>query len=353
MPLEERKWRILRTIIDDYIVTATPVGSRAISKHPDIALSSATIRNEMSDLEEMGYLDQPHTSAGRIPSDKAYRLYVDQMMQTARLSDADMATVRQVINARIDQAGELIAQAAKLLSKLTNYPSAILAPSIAPSAIRHVQLVPVSDGRALAVIVSDAGVIHDAMMRIPTGFGAEELERYSRLLTNRLQGHSLGEAHAILEAGMDGELRQHRSFFDQVADAIQRNANATVKRAVALGGTANLFLHPEFNDLKSARSMLNVLETEEIMLKLLESAKHSMQISITIGSENTFDEMKGASIVTATYRIGTNPVGSFGVIGPTRMDYPRVVAVLDYVGRSLSEILTAGTHQNRDKLDTT
>ncbi len=351
MALEDRKWHILRTIIDDYIATATPVGSRAISKRPDIALSSATIRNEMSDLEEMGYLDQPHTSAGRVPSDKAYRLYVDQMMRKTDLNDNDIRSIRQVIDKRIGEAGELIAQTARVLSQLTRYPSVAIAPAAVDAAIRHIQLVPVAEGRALAVVVTDAATIHDMLMRVPHGFGADELERYSRMLTARLRGHTLGDATALLETQFGDELRQHRAFFDQIADALQRNARKVGRTPVALGGTSNLFFHPEFKDLEQARSMISVLETEDIMVHLLEPRPQPMQITFTIGGENQLDEMKGASIVTASYRIGPAHMASFGVIGPTRMDYARVVAVLEYLGRSLSEIFTARLQDESQPFD--
>lgn len=341
MALEDRKWHILRTIIDDYIATATPVGSRAISKRPDIGLSSATIRNEMSDLEELGYLDQPHTSAGRVPSDKAYRLYVDQMMRKSTLDDADVLSIRQVIDQRFGEVDELIAQTARVLSKLTRYPSAAIAPASNDAVIRHIQLVPVAEGRALAVVITDITTIHEMLMRVPAAFGAPELEHYSRMLTAQLRDHPLQDASRLLEQHLGDELGQHRAFFEQIANAISRNAPKIGRSPIVLGGTANLFMHPEFMNLEQARGMLSVLETEDIMYGLLEPRPQPMQITFTIGAENQRDEMKGASIVTASYRIGPSHTGSFGIIGPTRMEYARVVSVLEYLGRCLSEIFAA------------
>jgi heat-inducible transcriptional repressor len=345
--LDSRKIKILQTIIDDYILTAAPVGSRTISKRSDLGLSSATIRNEMSDLEEMGYLDQPHTSAGRIPSDKAYRLYVDTMMKRSRLTAGEAQIINGHVNRRIDETKQVINETAKVLSELTNYTAMVMEPQLRSIVIKHIQLVPVTYGRALAVIVTDAGLVHDTIIPIPRGCGTEELEKMSRMLTRWLTNQTIEEAETILRGGLGAELSEHRKFLSSVAQAISQDVKAPSERYIALGGAMNLLMHPEYSDVDKARSMLSVLETRETLYRILSEASR-MEFTITIGSENAIDAMKNSSVVTATYRIGDQPVGSFGIIGPTRMNYSKVLSVLEYMGQSLSEVFSSmlGDGQN-------
>lgn len=338
MELDERKLRILQAIIDDYILTAAPVGSRTLSKHAELHLSSATIRNEMSDLGGMGYLDQPHTSAGRIPSHKAYRLYVDQMMRVCGLTHGEINAVESHFSSRIADIQDIIAQTAGIISNLTSYTSMVLAPQLSKITIKHIQLVPVTEDRALVVIVTDAGLVKDAFVRIPEGMQEDDLVGFSRMLTKHLGNHTVEEAQSILIDGLAQEMGQEREFLHSITEAISSNLNAE-PRQVVLGGTQNILDYPEYSDLNKARSFLALLESKDVLYQVLQRAT-KMEFSITIGEENDVTEMKNCSIVTATYRIGDQPAGSFGVIGPTRMNYPKVVAVLDYMGRSLSEILS-------------
>lgn len=347
MELDDRKLLILRTIIDDYIMTAMPIGSRAISKHPGIRFSSATIRNEMSDLEEMGYLDQPHTSAGRIPSDKAYRLYVDSLMQRANLTKQEVDLIRMHVSRRIEEAENLITQAAEVLSALTHYPSIVMAPKLRRVKIKHMQLVPITDGKALAVIVTDSGTVHNTPMRVPTGYGATELEGFSRMLTTSLAGQTPDEAIIMLQNTLGPELGEHRQFFDQLADALADDLKRPNEKRIALGGATSIFQHPEFSDIRRAQEMLSMLETKQTLYNILDRAT-MLRFTVTIGQENEEEAVKDTSIVTATYRIGDTPIGSFGVIGPTRMHYARVTAVLECMARSLSEIFTNAQDDSGD-----
>lgn len=343
--MDQRKLRILQAIIDDYILTAAPIGSRTISKHSDIGLSSATIRNEMSDLEEMGYLDQPHTSAGRIPSAKAYRLYVDHLMQSSGLSEKEIVLIRAHAEKRIVEAEEIIAQTARVLAELTQYPSMVMAPQWKNSTIKHIQIVPVSDSRALAVIVNDAGALHNVMMRVPSAWGSVELERFSHLLTARLNGQMISEAVELLRIQMTPEMLEHREFFDSLTKALSQQEDLGARdRLIAVGGTTKLLNHPEFYDVEKARSMLAVLETKENLYRILGRAQN-MKFTVTIGPENEIEEMRDSSVVTATYEIDGVPVGSFGVIGPTRMNYSKVVSILQFMGLSLGEIFSSMIHE--------
>lgn len=339
MRLDERKLRILRTIIDDYVMTATPIGSRTISKRSELGLSSATIRNEMSDLEEMGFLEQPHTSAGRVPSEKAYRFYVDTMMRAGALSEGEIAFMRSYFNTRMTEAEEVVARTASLLSDLTDYTAMVMSPELDTVIVKHVQLVPVTSGRALAVIVTDAGLVRDSFISVPPACSATDLERLSSMVTARVKNMPLNEAVEALNRGAGEEMEEQRSCFTSVADAIAHDISREASRGVILGGATNLLKHPEYLDFDKASSMLAVLETKEQLYKILSKAA-KMEFTVTIGSENELPEMQSSSVVTATYKISGKPVGSFGVIGPIRMDYAKVVTVLNQMGKTLSAVLT-------------
>lgn len=338
MELDARKMRILEAIIDDYILTAAPVGSRTISKYPDIKLSSATIRNEMSDLEEMGYLEQPHTSAGRIPSDKAYRLYVNQIMQRSALTEAERRYIRDHFSKTLDEVEDVVKQTAWVLSSITKYTSMVLTPQLKGIKIRHIQLVPIGEGRALAVIVTDAGITRDSIVRVPKDMGAIELERMSRLLTARLSNQRLEDVTAHVIPLLMEELGENRVFLNATLEGLRRSLKPDGD-SVTLSGATHMLSYPEYNDLEKARNFLTAIEGRERLYQMLSEAT-KVKFSITIGKENQAADMQDCSVVTATYHIGEKPIGSLGVIGPTRMNYSRILSILEYMGRSLSEILT-------------
>lgn len=336
MLLDARKLRILQAVIDDYILTASPVGSRTISKRSDIGLSSATIRNEMSDLEELGYLEQPHTSAGRVPSDKAYRLYVDNIMRRARLSDEEQKQIRRYYSKKIDDVGEIIKQTAWVLSSITNYTSMVLPPQMASVKLKYIHLVPLGDSKALAIIVSDAGITRESIIRIPPGVTQDELERLSRLLTARFADCTLDSVTDDKLNELANEMGEQRSFLDAVIHSLNIDGH---KKSVELSGATNILNFPEYSDMEKARSLLCVMENKDLLYKMLTDAM-KVEFSVTIGGENAEDSIKDCSVVTATYKLGDGATGSFGVIGPTRMDYSKVIAMLSYVGKSMSEVLT-------------
>ncbi|HWQ57454.1 MAG TPA: heat-inducible transcriptional repressor HrcA [Clostridia bacterium] len=338
MELDARKLRILQAIIDDYILTAAPVGSRTIAKCTDIGLSSATIRNEMSDLEGMGFLEQPHTSAGRVPSDKAYRLYVNSIMRRAMLTGDEIAAIRDHYSQRIGDVDEIVKQTANVLSSITKYTSMVLSPRLHAARLRYIHLVPLSDNRALLVIVTDAGLARDFMIRVPTGFDDYGLEKLSRLLNARLSGHRLDEIGTLRLGELTGELAEEKSFLDAILASLQVSLDEGPRR-VELSGARNILNFPEYSDVERARNLLTAIERKDLLYRML-MERGDVEFTITIGGENENAEMRDCSIVTAKYRIGDEPIGSFGIIGPTRMNYARVVAVMSQIGMSLSELLT-------------
>ena len=338
MELDERKLSILRMVIDDYIMTAAPVGSRTISKRGELGLSSATIRNEMSDLEEMGYLDSPHTSAGRIPSEKAYRLYVDTLMHTANLTSVEAGAIYSHLRQRMHEVKDVINQTAKVLSDMTNYTAMVMAPQFEKAALKRIKLVHVAEGKALAVFVMDNGLVQDTMITIPSQVDERTLDQYSDMFTKLLFGKSISEAAQLMDEGL--LMNPQYAYMESIIKSIQSSCEEEDAGYVALGGTTNLLMHPEYSsDVNKARSMLAALETRK-NLKTLLSRPKKMEFTITIGNENELDELKDSSVITAVYKIGSEPVGSFGVIGPTRMNYSRVISIMHELVKSMKRILT-------------
>lgn len=335
MMMDARKFRILQAIIDDYILTAIPVGSRTISKKYEMGLSSATIRNEMSDLEELGYLDQPHVSAGRIPSAKAYRLYVDQLLERGIISTGETESIHSYFADRSRQMEDVINHAAKVLSGLTHYTALVLSPQGQELRIRNLQLVPVSSTHALVVIVTDGGIMRDTVVEVGPGLDADTLYAISRMLTERLGGMTLTEAQQALSE--TGQLQQHRRLADNIAQFMEQ-AGSSTKAKLALGGPSNILNFPEYSDVEKAKGFLSVLETKDKLVELLKK-QGDVAFTVRIGPETGIPELSDCSLVTATYRLGDNNHGTIGVIGPTRMHYGQVLNVLGAMGQQLSILL--------------
>lgn len=337
MTMDARKFRILQAIIDDYILTAIPVGSRTISKKYEMGLSSATIRNEMSDLEELGYLDQPHVSAGRIPSAKAYRLYVDQLLQNGSIRTGDAADVRAYFTNRAQQMEDVISRAAQALSGLTHYTSLVMSPKGAELRIRTLQLVPVSSQSALLVIVTDGGIMRDSVIRVGNDMDSDALYAVSRTLTERLSGHTLSEALTLIKE-TERDMQAERPVLSGVAEFLDAVDSEGGKAKLTLGGASNILNFPEYSDVEKARCFLSVLETKDKLLKLMEN-HGEMAFTVRIGPETGVPELEDCSLVTATYRLSDNTHGTIGVIGPTRMQYGRVLSVLSAMGKQLTDLL--------------
>lgn len=345
MELGNRKLQILKAVIDEYIVSASPVGSRSLSRYPGINLSSATIRNEMADLEEMGYLEQPHTSAGRIPSEKAYRLYVNSLMQRSGLTKEEISNIRSYYMRQIDEVEAVIKNTALALSEVTHYTAVVLKPELQWNRLRHLQLVPLATGRALMVVVTDAGFSRDAVIRIPNHISAEDLERISRLLTERLFDCRMDLVGEKIAGVLANEFSGRADFLNQIVATIERSMKPS-SDSVELSGATNMLHYPEYSDMNKARNFLLAVEGKDALYDMLKRAR-SVEFTVTIGNENEIEPLQDCSIVTATYRIDETPVGSFGVIGPTRMNYGKVISVLEYMSKGLSRVLSNTNEEDR------
>ena len=339
MKLDSRKLQILQAIINDYIITAEPVGSRTVARKYELGISSATIRNEMSDLEEMGFLEQPHTSAGRIPSDKAYRLYVDKLMQVKSLEEQEADFIKEFYGHKIMQLEQIIFHTAKVLSNITSYTSIAIAPQLSKVTIRHIQLVPVDREFALLVVVTSSGILKDALIQIPQGINGDFLNKVSNILTEQFQNKSFSEIDTVDLTTVQKEFMENQKFFNSLVDILTDSFRKSQKQDIYLGGTTNIFNFPEYQDILRARSFLDLLEEKDLLYQILASSQDE-RLKVSIGTENLQEELRDCSIVTATYSLGNRVLGTIGVIGPTRMEYSRAVSVMDYMGKALSSYLT-------------
>ncbi len=335
MSLDDRKARILQAIIDDYVLTAIPVGSRTISRKQGMGLSSATIRNEMSDLEELGYLDQPHTSAGRIPSWRAYRLYVDHLMRVAGLPMEDQRHIHAMFSNRMHQMEEIIASAANVLSDMTDYTAVVLAPQPAAPTLRRVQFVRISDERALMVVVFEGGFTKEALVSVPRDWPDDHLYMLSTMVTQHIEGRSPTQLEDALK-GLSRDLAGHKKLFTDLMDAVKESVSPA-KPELALGGAAKMLRHPEYADVEKARSILSALETRDKLASVLAN-RVALEFSVSIGPEIEVVGMEDCSLVTVSYRLGGEQTGAMGVIGPTRMHYARALSVLEGMRRALVQI---------------
>ncbi len=337
MELDQRKLQILRAVIDEYILSASPVGSKAISRSADMNWSPATIRNEMADLEALGYLAQPHTSAGRIPSDKAYRLYVDQMLRRAELSSSEKTLLNSYYRNRISGIESVLRSTAQALSEITHYTAVVMMPDIAVNRLRHLQLVPLAEGKALSVIVTDAGVARDAVIDIPRDMTPAELETISRTITQRCYNRRMSTVAEILTREISAEMQSRGEFLKTLLSRASESEQYGTGM-VELTGARNMLRYPEYSDMDKAKSFLATVEQRDELYRMMKKAS-DMEFTITIGSENEQEGLQDCSVVTATYRVNDSPFGTFGIIGPTRMDYSRVINVLQGVQQNLGVIL--------------
>ncbi len=333
-PIDARKERILRAIIDDYVLTAMPVGSRTISRKYETSLSSATIRNEMSDLEELGYLAQPHVSAGRVPSAKAYRLYVNELLEDNRVPENPLA--REYFTQRVRQVEDVITSAAQAISEFTRYTAVVMMPKQLELRVSTLQLIPMPRGAALLVIITDTGAIRDTVIRVSENLDGDALYAISRMLTERLAGRTLQEVQEMLgnySRQMGGDDRVIQGIADLAAQMARQSATDTV----TVGGRSNILNYPEYSDVEKARAFLSVLEEREKLMSLLPVGESAF--SVRIGPETGMPEMADCSVVTASYQVGQGHRGFVGVIGPTRMPYGSVLSALSAIGGALSDML--------------
>lgn len=334
--LTERQKMILTAIVDDYIRSAEPVGSRSISKRGIVGYSPATIRNEMSDLEEMGYLEQPHTSAGRIPSQSGYRYYVDNLIQLGFISNEELGMIRTFFAEKINMTEQIVQQVAMILSNLTNYTSIVLGPEVFNATLRHIQLIPLNQETAVAIIVTNTGHVENRTVSIPPKLPMSQLEVLVNILNAKLKGVPLLQLRSKLYTEIASELRLHVNKYEEILHVLEDLLESDHDEKVYHSGMTNMLNQPEFKDVEKVRTIFDLFDQSHELAKLLSNSQEGIQVKI--GAENHMEAMSHCSLITATYMIEGQSIGTIGVLGPTRMDYGRVINILDYLSKDLSLI---------------
>jgi heat-inducible transcriptional repressor len=337
--LTERDREVLEAIITDYIQTAEPVGSRTVSKKSNIGLSAATVRNVMADLEEMGFLTQPHTSAGRVPTDRAFRFYVDSILEVRKLKMADRDRIEMGFQEEGMDTNEIMKRASSLLSLLSKQTGVILAPRFGSNIFKHIEFIKLREKAILVIIVCKSGEVQNKLIESDEHMNQDELDKYSRYLTEIMGGLNLVEARRkILE-----EMKKEKVLFDKLMYRALRLSQKALEDEgggdLYIEGKTNILQSPEFADLEKMRALLQAFEEKTKIVKLLDKALLAHGIQIFIGGENEFNEMKDCSVIAAPYSRENFTLGTLGIIGPTRMDYPSIIPIVDYTARIVGKIL--------------
>lgn len=338
MALNDRKIQILKAIINDYIATAEPVGSRTLAKKYDLGVSSATIRNEMSDLEDMGLIIQPHTSAGRIPSELGYRLYVDRLMNTSELTPKEQEFLHSVVSGNITRIEYLMEETAKAISMLTNYTTIISEPVLKRTALKQIRLMPLDESAIMLIIVTEGNFVKNHIIRVNKAPSDEDLFSVSVKINNILKGHTLEDINEHTIMALQKELKEYSGLLKPVLKAVQKTIRSAENVHLHMSGAKNILTFPEFSDISKATEIFRAFEEKNNLVSLLEDAK-SNDIRILIGNEINIKEMKDCSVITTTYNMGENTKGSIGIIGPTRMNYNQVVSVLNEMVKNIENVL--------------
>ncbi|WP_040948331.1 heat-inducible transcriptional repressor HrcA [Gorillibacterium massiliense] len=336
--LTDRQRMILNAIIDDYISTAEPVGSRSISKRGDVGYSPATIRNEMADLEELGYLEQPHTSAGRVPSQKGYRYYVDHLLKYGELGGAEKTALKGFLAEKLQRMEQAIQQVAAILSNLTNYTSIVLGPEVFNTTLKHLQVIPINERTAVAIIVTNTGQVENRTVDIPENVSMADIEKFVNILNLRLKDVPLLQIRAKMYSEIGSELSRYVGGYETLIKSLEGVLNSRDSEdRIFLSGATNMLTQPEFRDVEKVKHILDLLQETPVLMKMFSTLPEGIQVRI--GEENNMRAISDCSLITATYSIDGRNVGTIGILGPTRMEYGKVMGLLDHLSKSLPMIL--------------
>ena len=339
--LTEREQSILHHVVYNYIQTAVPVGSRYLSKHLEKNLSPASIRNVMADLEETGFLSHPHTSAGRIPTDLGYRFYIDFLMEMQQLGDDEKQRIHQQLN-QTNDADEMLRETLKLLGKISHQLSIVTSPHISSGVFDKMELIPIASSKMLVVISIRTGIVRTIMLEVGTEVPREHLDQIGRRINERLSGLTLNEIRESFSSRVRDIQNEKTGLIRLFIESVdQLFTDSKDKEKVLIGGTKNLIDQPEFIDPKNFRSVIELIENEDIIVHLLERHEESQRnFVVTVGTENKDETTKEYSFVTATYDV-RGATGRIGIIGPTRMNYGKVIPLVDYVAQAIANLLNS------------
>lgn len=340
MLLDDRKKRILEAIIEEYNNTAEPVGSTKIANDYNLGFSPATIRNEMASLEELGYLEQPHTSAGRVPSSKGYRLYIDNIMKEKNLTAKEKAVIDEILQNDIIKIENLIHEATNILSRLTNYASIAMGPEIENCSVEEIKLVKIGNNRLMIVILADNGIIKESLVNYDGVIPEENIEIFNNFLNYKLKGRNFREIYENINSYVENELY---NISNNIVPLMVEINNLLVdgNSKVYMEGATNMLALPELKKVDTLKNFLNIIETKDAIKELMKSG-YDGNINVYIGQETAFDDLKDFTIITYKQSLNDKEVGTIGIIGPKRMDYKKVIPTIKYLGEAIQQKINQG-----------
>lgn len=341
MELSERKKKILKAVVESYIESAEPVGSKAIAASAGLGISSATIRNELAELTNLGYLEQPHTSAGRVPSPQGYRIYVNELMNQHSLSMKETSEINKALNSKVKQLDVLLSEAGEVISDLTSYPAYAMAAPAGDVTIKRFDLIFVDGTTVIAVIMLSNNSVKNKLMTFPEGIEEPFVKKLAAVFNANFTGLTEREVTAEIISAAERATGDAAGAVSALASFAISQLSASAPRRASVSGASQLLVHPEFHDVDKAQRLLSYLSEEGELINMPPAAGED-EIRILIGPENVADELKDSSVVMASYDLGNNMKGMIGVVGPTRMDYAKVAAHLSYVVRGLRELAAGG-----------
>ena len=346
--LTPRQQLILSAIVENYVRSAEPVGSRTLSKNQDFHLSPATIRNEMADLEELGFLDQPHTSAGRIPSQKGYRYYVDNLQPSLDLDSSTVRALRELFRQRMDEMERVVQQTSIVLSHLTQYTAIVLGPQVNNEKIHHIQLIPIGYNKAVAILVTDTGRVSNRQVQLSDDISSDEVARMVELMNHRLHGVPMTRLKSSVYRELATEMANTLEHYEDAISLLDEFGRVPGEDSgrVYVGGAMQMLDQPEFRDVDKVRPLLEMLEKAESSGLQRVVTVDGPGIQVRIGMENDNPTLQDCTVISAAYTAGGQPVGSLGIIGPTRMNYGRVIQILDMVSQALTVAMNERMHGN-------
>ncbi len=336
--LTDRQLLILQVIIEDFIQSAQPVGSRSLSKKEEIAFSSATIRNEMSDLEELGFIEKTHTSSGRVPSEKGYRYYVDHLLSPQVLKTNELQLLKSVYAERIYELEKVVQKSARILSELTNYTAIVLGPKVKDHKLKKIEIVPLNTETAIAIIITDTGHVENKLISLPSSVDIDEIEKMVNILNERLTGVPIVDLKNKIYKEVAVLLKQHIHNYESLMATLTESFTTNESAKLFFGGKTNMLRQPEFHDIHKVQSLLSMIEQEQGFYDLIKQNPEG--ITVKIGRENQNTTLEDCSLITATYSVGTDQFGTLAILGPTRMEYSRVITLLSAFSNDLTRLLT-------------